>query len=74
MTRNSSHKRFPRSAYVRRIWDIMDELQGWRRLYELRLEHTSSPVLRSKLEERIAGTDEVYHHLADAMSSWRLWT
>jgi hypothetical protein len=66
-----NRERFPRSAYARRIGNVMDELRAWQRAYTRRAEFTDSPALESKLRERAACCDEVWHLLMDASTSLR---
>lgn len=70
MPREIRYQRFPRTAYLRRVEAMMDDIWDWKAgfVHRANNEALDWAIMRAKLEERAIQMDEIWHRLEHAAS------
>ena len=71
MLRENKHRRFPRSAYMRRVQRLYDECALWKTYYREHAAVLDSPVLAKRASDKAAGIDDMLHALDEVLRT--LW-
>jgi len=61
----------PRTAWLRRIVEVQNEVWDWRCVYAHEASQTHSPALELKLRERQYRLDHVWHEIEKALEPLR---